>query len=326
MLFVDFLRSIATILITNSHYGSVWPSSSLAFGGLLGNVLFFAVSGYCLFNIKQGFGRWYLKRILRVYPVVIGFTLLTVLFGLYPLNSLSDAFRLFVYPTNYIFLVWLMICYVGFYIVAYLDKKTKWLTEKVFGFLILCWLVVYIFFTDKNFYHIDEVSKPFILFLYFSCMLLGGLFRKHEQKFKNVKILNVLFLLLGLVIYFVSKKAFSSIEKISSLQILNQLILVAVVYLTLSVFIGLEEKLKKLPKFITKVAGGLAKITLQIYVVQFVVISKFNHFAFPLNFLVVTVLIIAFATAVYFIEYYLRKFFQFLKSKLGERKNAESID
>ena len=54
---------------------------------------------------------------------MIGFTLLAVLIGDYSLASWKDAVRLFLYPTNYIFLVWLMISYIAFYILAWLSKK-----------------------------------------------------------------------------------------------------------------------------------------------------------------------------------------------------------
>ena len=44
--FISWLRLLATLLITNSHLGNIWPSSALATGGLLGNVIFFAASGF----------------------------------------------------------------------------------------------------------------------------------------------------------------------------------------------------------------------------------------------------------------------------------------
>ncbi len=34
--FINYLRAIATLLITNSHYGQIWPIDDLAAGGLLG--------------------------------------------------------------------------------------------------------------------------------------------------------------------------------------------------------------------------------------------------------------------------------------------------
>ena len=141
--FINYLKFIATVLITNSHFGEVWPISSLATGGLLGNVIFLAASGFLLYNIKLPFHKWFLKRFLRVYPVLLCYTLFTVLIGEYPLKSFGDAFKLLVYPTNYIFLVWLLVCYCVLYIVAYADKhigkfwKNPWERFLLFG----CWFI-----------------------------------------------------------------------------------------------------------------------------------------------------------------------------------------
>ncbi len=43
--FITFLRALATCLITNSQYTGVYPTDIIANGGLLGDILFFAVSG-----------------------------------------------------------------------------------------------------------------------------------------------------------------------------------------------------------------------------------------------------------------------------------------
>ncbi len=118
--FINYLKLAATLLITNSHFGDIWPVSAMASGGLLGNIIFLAVSGYLLFNIKDNFPRWFLKRFLRVYPAAVAFTLFAVFMGEYPLNSFSDAFRLFIYPTNYVFLVWLVVCYAIYYAIIYM--------------------------------------------------------------------------------------------------------------------------------------------------------------------------------------------------------------
>ena len=70
--FVTCLRALAACLITNSHYTNIYPVSAIASGGLIGDILFFAVSGYCLYNMKNNFFKWYGKRIWRVYlPVVV---------------------------------------------------------------------------------------------------------------------------------------------------------------------------------------------------------------------------------------------------------------
>ena len=305
--FIHYLRALATLLITNSHYGQIWPIDDLAAGGMLGNILFFAASGFCLFNIKGNFGRWYLKRMVRIYPVMIVFTLLTVLLGQYPLATPVDALHLFLFPTNYVFLVWLMISYVAFYIVAWLSKKYANFTEYTLGVILIAWILTYFIFADKSVYHIDDVSKPFILFLYFSSMLIGALFKKHINYFKIVKAINVVFLFVSLIIYFGSKIAFSKIQSIAFWQILNQLSILAVLYFMLTVFTGIEDKLKKAPKWLNKSIEFIANITLHIYLVQFVIIRAFEKLVFPINLAITTMMIIAVASALYFAECYTRK-------------------
>lgn len=325
--FINYLRTIATVLITNSHYSNIWPISDLAAGGLLGNILFFAASGFCLLNIKENFGKWYWKRIAKIWPVMIGFTLLTVLIGDYSLASWKDVVRLFLYPTNYIFLVWLMISYIAFYVLAWLSKKYDKTIEISLLVLFGAWILTYFIFVDKSVYHIDDVSKPFILFLYFSSMLIGALFKKYIDKFGKIKAVNVILLFVGLIVYFGSKIAFSKIQSIVFWQILNQLSILVVLYFMFAVFIGLEDCFKKIPDWINKAVKFVAGITLHIYIVQFVIIRRLEGLIFPVNFLVTTVAILALACAVYYAEFFIKKGIALLIDKTkGKKENAESND
>ena len=325
--FINYLRTIATILITNSHYSNIWPVADLALGCLLGNILFFATSGFCLFNIKENFGKWYLKRIVKIYPVMILFTALTVLIGDYSLASAKDVVRLFLYPTNYIFLVWLMLSYIIFYVVAWLSKKYNKTLEIALAGVLVTWLLTYFIFVDKSIYHIDDVSKPFILFLYFSSMLIGALFKKYINKFSTTKVINILLLFVSLGIYFGSKIAFSRIPSIVFLQILNQLSILVALYFMFAVFIGLEDGLKKIPNWLNKSVKFIAGITLHIYIVQFVVIRRLEGVVFPLNFLATTAVILVLACIVYYAEFFIKKGSLLLVKKIkGKKKNAESND
>lgn len=325
--FINYLRTIATILITNSHYSNIWPIADMAAGGLLGNILFFAASGFCLFNVKENFGKWYLKRVAKIYPVMIIFTLLAVLIGDYTLASGKDVVRLFLYPTNYIFLVWLMLCYVIFYVVAWLSKKYDKITETALAVVLGFWILTYFIFIDKSVYHIDDVSKPFILFLYFSSMLVGALFQKHIDKFGKIKIVNIVLLFVSLIVYFGSKIAFSKIQFIVFWQIFNQLSILVVLYFMFAVFIGLEDCFKKIPNWLNKTMKFVAGITLHIYIVQFVLIRRLETLVFPVNFLVTTVAILALACAVYYVEFFIKKGILALVDKIkGKKKNAESND
>lgn len=258
---------------------------------------------------------------------MIVFTLLTVLIGDFSLKSWTDARWLFLYPTNYIFIVWLMLLYIPFYIVAWLSKKYEKTTEITLAAVLVAWILTYFIFVDKSVYHIDNVEKPFILFLYFSSMLMGALFKKYMDRFNKVKILNVVLLFVSFIIYFGSKIAFSKIQSIAFCQILNQVSILAVLYFTFAVFISLEDRLNKIPKWINNVIKFVARMTLHIYIVQFVLIRRLEGMVFPVNFLVTTVAIFALACALYYAEFFIKKGIILLIDKIrGNRKNAESND
>lgn len=305
--FINCLKAIATVLITNSHYAGIWPIADLAAGGLLGNILFFAASGFCLYNVRESFPKWYLKRILRIYPVMIFFTLLTAFMRDGVLPAKKDIFYLFVFPTKYIFLVWLMLLYVAFYLVAWFSKHFDKTTEAVFLGVALAWIAVYFACIDKSVYCIDDVGQPFILFLYFLSMLAGALFKKYFDRFRVLQKRNVVLLFVSLIVYLFSKLSFLEIQKIAFLQILNQISILAVLYFMFAVFMGLEEKLKKAPAWLNKSMGFIASITLHIYIVQFVVIRRLEGLIFPLNFIATTSMILLLAAVLYFAEYFVRK-------------------
>ena len=303
--FINYLRVFATILITNSHYAGIWPVSAMASGGLLGNIIFFAASGFCLFKIKENFGKWFLKRFLRIYPVMILFTLLMWLVGPY---SQYDTTWLFLFPTHYVFIVWIMACYVVYYVVAYFQNKypNKKIAEFALIGILLAHIAVYLIFVDKSAYVIDQVEQPFILFLYMMSMLMGALLRKYQEKFKKLKWYTVALAVVFVGAYFASKFVLDRYSNLAFLQIFNQYIILGALFFIFTTFMGLEEKLQKLNGKWKGVIKFIASLTLHIYIVQYVIIGWFSHLVFPLNFFVVTALILVMATALYFAEKYIK--------------------
>lgn len=89
-LFIVLMRALAAIMITNAHYTGVYPTDLIANGGLLGDVLFFAVSGFCLANTSSKFSKWYLKRFVRVYIPSWLMTLIYMALGAYMVTGLQD--------------------------------------------------------------------------------------------------------------------------------------------------------------------------------------------------------------------------------------------
>lgn len=300
--FISFLRAIAACIITNSHYTGVYPTDLIANGGLLGDVIFFAVSGYCLYNLKLGFIKWYGKRVYRVYIPTVIITLIYFLIGFYPILDLRDALSWFIYPTHYHFVASIIVLYIPYYFII----KWKFTKEHLIGVMAviaLIWILVYIFAFDKSYYHVDDVYSNMIRFLFGESMLLGAWFRQNDSKLRNVfKWKYVVGFGALFVIYFISKILFSHYESIAQFQFLNQIILFALLFFLFRVFIGIDDKLTKLPSPIKKVIEYISAITLEIYIVQYALEDRLRNVAvFPVNWIVLTLSILICAVVLHYI-------------------------
>ncbi len=290
--YITCLKALAACLITNAHYEGVYPTDLLANGGLIGDILFFAVSGYCLYNVKAAFPGWYAKRLWRVYPPVLVMTALYLVLGAYSLADHSAAWW-FIYPTYYHFVASIIVLYIPFYIIV----STSWLRERLvplMAAIAVVWLAVYLTLYDKSYYHIDTVREPMIRFLFMESMLLGAWFRQNDARMRGgwhwlwpVGAAGCF------VAYFASKLLFSRRAALAPLQILNQLVIFVLLYFLMRTFASLDSKLSGVPAWSRRVISFVADITLEIYVVQYVLIWKIRPLGhFPLNWLALTVAII----------------------------------
>lgn len=300
IVYATFLRALAAILITNSHYTGVYPISIIASGGLLGDVIFFALSGFVLVNIRENFVNWYKKRLIRIYPSIWIITLLYIVLGFYTFDNWSIG-SYFIYPTYYHFIASIVVLYIPYYIVV----KNQYLKDRVplimLG-LFLIQMIIYVSIYDKTYYHIDTVREPMIRFLFFQSMLMGLYFRiNHERYVDQKKISDWILLGVSLLVYFTTKLAFARIESISQFQIINQFTLFISLYYIFKCFSGIDTKLAKLPDLIKTPVSFIAKITLQIYAVQYVIIPQFADIVFPVNWLIITSLIIVSAHILYIV-------------------------
>lgn len=300
--FITFLRALAACLITNAHYTGVYPSDIIANGGLLGDVIFFAVSGYCLYSAKGSFPKWYGKRLWRVYLPVVLMTAIYLLIGAYELSEGRGILWWLAYPTNYHFVASIILLYIPFYAVM----KISWLRKSIPAVMTgigLVFLFVYVFFYDKSYYHIDTVREPMIRFLFFESMLLGAYFRHRDKDLRNKRALPWAILSAGLfVLYFASKLIISRRASLAEVQIINQIIIFALLYAIFRTFSALDSRLEKLPSAIKRVITYISTITLEIYLVQYVIIDLLRTVApFPVNWLALTASILAAASVLHFV-------------------------
>lgn len=303
--FITFIRAISAMIITNAHYTGVYPTDLIANGGLLGDVLFFAVSGYCLTNVKLSFGKWYAKRLLRIYPPVLIITAVYALTGFYRISGFFDFVEFFIYPTYYHFVASILVLYIPYYLVMKIDALRKRLPLMLLITLGLE-LLVYLLFFDRSTYHIDNVYSPMIWFLFFASMLIGAYIRQNDGKYRNNnKVINIIMALVLCVCYFASKMLFvkfSDSALVCNLQIFNQLVLLLLLYFLFATFAGIDAKLEKLPKWIKAVLSFIGGMTLEIYLVQYVLIPVLNIGPFPVNWIIITAAIVASAFVLHFVS------------------------
>lgn len=309
-LFIDMLKVIAAICITNSHFANVWPISAIASGGMLGNVLFFAISGFGLYrsNLElKNLTKWYFRRIRRIYITVWIVSSVTFLASN---KGLDQLVKTFIYPTDYHFIASIMVLYIIFYLIIWFTESKRIHISVVNIIYFAVVFVIYIFFYDKSVNHIDVVEEPFIRFLFLGAMLLGAQFKtKIEERWKKKKktIPKIVICLGCTVIYFISKIVVSNSIILLEEQIITWITILLALYSWLVCFGALEDVLQRLPEKVKKVIHEMSKRTLQIYLVQFIIIKKFEMLNFPLDLFVIVTLIILAAEVVYRIDYFIQK-------------------
>ena len=318
--FITLLRALAAIIITNAHYTGIYPSDIIANGGLLGDVLFFSVSGFCLSSPKMSFGKWYLKRAWRIYVVVWLITIVYWAVGAYKIHTFSDFVTSFIHPTKYHFIASIMLLYIPLYFIARsveLNRKNYViLSIALFALQIVLYFTVY----DRSYYHIDTVREPMIEFLFFQSMILGLHFRymcsSHNVKKgrgETTKAALGVVMVFCLVLYFASKLLFVKRSALAEYQIANQIILYICLFLVFAFAHSFEGDLQHLDGTVLwKVVKYLSDHTLEIYCVQSVIIGLVRGWglAFPLNWFILTAFILLAATLLRLVS---QRFIQLVK-------------
>ena len=230
--FVNILKAIATLLITNSHYEVVYPIKILATGGLLGNSIFFLVSGFCLSNIKENFFLWFRKRIIRIYPACTIITILSIVSAGELSGSVVEFVRNFIYPTRYGFIAKIIGLYIPYYFCNKYLMKGKKKTRQVINVVIVT--AVYLLIAIINVQYGEW-------FYYLSLMLTGVLLRDWGYNSNKLKDKYMWVYSLGmLIIYYVMEVLIKSEVLNWHYEIINYLILFSCVFCAFVFFMNKE--------------------------------------------------------------------------------------
>lgn len=172
---VDIMKALACLLIANFHSDILFPDrlSLLAFGGDIGNNIFFMISGFTLLpsvekSSSKDAGSWYMKRMLRLLPMLSFFYLLTCFTGSVEIRSFRDVFQTFIFPSVYWFTGALIFFYMLFFII-----------EKYFNsaFRIICVIVLVTLHVYKDSLFAERY------FIGFIAMMCGAWLRRNFHVF-----------------------------------------------------------------------------------------------------------------------------------------------
>lgn len=310
---IDFLKFLAAILITNSHMGILYGKYGfMSTGGCIGDVLFFFCSGFTLFlkpmeGIKQ-FPNWYKRRISRIYPSIIAVAIIIYFF----FNIHWDVLDILI-ARKYWFLTCIMIYYIAIYFIGVYLKK--WIT----------WIAVFVAIGSAIWFYFVYQLPKFTLYannyengvnyvrwlLFFDFMLLGAFIGSVPKGKIICKPKKDLFLLvLSVLLFYIIFISTMKFKNVGYLQILSVLPLLSAVFYFYKV--GLSPWAEKLYKnkvfyFIIRFVGGLC---LEIYMIQYYLFTDKMNSIFPLNILIMFIIVI---TAAYLTRCFARLISQTFK-------------
>ncbi len=285
---INYLRAIATLLITNSHFDALYPAglSFLSFGGLFGNCLFFYVSGYCLTRPRDPFLPWYGRRIKRVYTPYVLFLPLLLLTGYRFLKPLYWVFPI----EPYHFLPTILTLYPVFYLFTRLHESGRVKYPAVLAAAAAAQLLYFFLFVDTSGNVVEHYTLMGLL-SYFVVMLLGAIHRECLRPKRT------LLYLLGAAVSFAlyTLQVFVPLE--GALKILQWEIAIVFAFCAGGFFVSLEGRLPTLGA-----VELLSALTLEIYLVQLPIIEAYSHLLFPAGWIYALLSIVGVAWALHWLS------------------------
>lgn len=254
--FINVMRVIGTVLITNSHFERIWPISALATGGTLGNVIFFLVAGYCYSPKEKNVFSHICVKFVKLYVPIFIIQFLCIVFQVYKFVTVKEMLKICVFPTNY----WFFSCILVGYFFWYTILKHRVSILMVSGITLFVSTVAYIFGGDG-------VGTVYSFYL----AVMGYGIYANQKNFVCSRI-RLGYVCSFIVVFYVVKYYSTRYEIIGFLENIIALTAGMLFYLWIS---SKEDILKgiKSEKF-HKAISVIASMTWQIYLVQVPILKK----------------------------------------------------
>ena len=262
---LDVLRVAAILLVLNFHFDPLYPIPALATGGAAGNGLFFVLSGYCL-RLQPGFLRHMGRRALRLYPGVWIAFIAQLIIGGKAITGIGDAIAQLIWPTAFWFVGAILLFDALLYVLEKLDFT------RHFGLFTLGMAALYaachLLIVDKTKWSVEEAGLA-----------------TPQQAFK-----------LAFVFSFAFKLVLERVPSTMPLQFLTQLAIVCFTFGAVICALAWEPWWTRVSApWLRRAISAFAAVLLEMYLVQFPIISMGKALPFPANVAVVVPLTALFA-------------------------------
>jgi peptidoglycan/LPS O-acetylase OafA/YrhL len=285
---IVILKFLASILITNSHFEMMYPSQlvRLATGGAIGDALFFFCSGYTLFlGRMDGFFNWYRRRFVRIYPVVFVYAILaSAIFSKeITWKNLVAGGGWFV---NCIMLYYILL----FFVIMYLKNRIA----LVFAVAQVPVLIYYALSDRTVMFIYGNGHIKWVFF--FGFVLFGGMLGA-SKRFRTSGVFYTAAMALICVVCFYGLQILGKVDpRAYQIQILTIVPLYGICYYMYNLACLVKDSRFVGSRLLKPVIQFVAMLTLEIYVVQGVIIRGNSGIKFPQNILltVTQILVLAF--------------------------------
>ena len=315
---IDIVKFMAVFLIINSHADIMYPKLKiLATGGAIGDCLFLFCSGFTLFmGAQASFVNYYKRRIARIYPSV--FTSVTFIHIVSQNPSIEWSELVCAKP----FIVAIMVYYIFLY---FIRKYAISRINLIFATTIVISLLSYIWFPykyetgSKGLYGITSYYR---WIPYFGAMLLGAYIGIKRKSLRYDGWMDFIKLMVCILFFYSIQFAAKKYPPVAPWQIVTIAPLMGiVVYFYKWCNNGFFRKIyeSKAGKAVILTIGGLC---LESYLIQYALFtSKLNHL-WPLNLLIITLLILVCS---YIVRCAARLFVQTFRTEDYELKKIISL-
>lgn len=307
---LDILKFVAVILITNSHFRSLYQdiSPKLATGGVIGDALFFFTAGFAMNLGKSalnGFVEFIHNKFRRLYPTFIAYAVLS-------------SFALGVSVTWYDIVgfgpYWFIQCIMIYYIICYPLLKNK----RLFNIYLVSSIVIMILATiliskaDCSIYN-NIVCRYFLFLIPFIFGIKLGNTSLSSNAANQLNYKYLIIAIISFILYFVVVSFGKG--KYNLLYYTEILAMIPIILFLVYSYKGLNSipviKFVKCNKVVKSIVYIASQLTLQIYIVQFPIVEFHYEIKFPLNIFFVIGLILISA-------YVLKVSTSFLEQTLGK--------